>query len=153
MFSRVRPVLLPLTAVVAALVLAGCGGGGGVTVSGPPEPTFPPGVVPSAGVADLRTKLSSIAQDECARDDPATVYPTCGRFVTEVRASLPAVREQVPAAARTADTVEAGVSRFVSAGCVAAPNSGPSGDPRVFTPALAALQDDMRTLVATVGRG
>lgn len=152
MSTRPRSVLLWSTLVAAAAVLVGCGGGQAVEVSGPPEPTFPPGQVPAATLSDLRTKLASIAQDECARDDPATIYPTCGRFVTEVRAALPAVREQAPAGTAAADAVDAGVGRFLGSGCAAAPNSGPTGDPRVCSPALATLQADLRTLVGAVGR-
>lgn len=151
MYPRLRRTL-GLTTLAAALVVSACGGSDAVQVSGPPTPTFPPGVVPSATLDDLRTKLASISQDECARDDPATIYPTCGRFVTEVQASLPSVREQAPRAAKSADTVETGISRFVSGGCVAAPNSGPSGDPRTCGPALTVLQDDVRALVTAVGR-
>lgn len=152
MSTRPRSVLLCSTVVAAAVTLAGCGGSDAVQVSGPPEPTFPPGVVPSATVADLRTKLASISQDECAREDPARIYPTCARFITEVQASLPAVREQVPRATRAADTVQAAIGRFVSAGCVAAPNSGPSGNPAACGSALAVLQGNLRDLVTAVGR-
>ncbi|MBW0106454.1 hypothetical protein [Pseudonocardia sp. KRD291] len=152
MHSGLRKVTLGLTTLAAALVVAGCGGSDAVQVSGPPTPTFPPGVVPSATLDDTRTKLSSIAQDECARDDPAAIYPTCGRFVSEVQASLPAVREQAPNATRAADTVQSGIGRFVSGGCVNAANSGPAGDPRTCGPALATLQADVRDLVTAVGR-
>lgn len=152
MYSGLRKVTLGLSSFAAALVVAGCGGSNAVQVSGPPEPTFPPGVVPSATLDDTRMKLASIAQDECARDDPATTYPTCGRFVSEVQASLPAVREQAPNATQAADTVQADLGRFVSGGCVNAANSGPAGDPQTCGPALATLQEDVRGLVAAVGR-
>ncbi|MDN5915532.1 MAG: hypothetical protein L0I76_10570 [Pseudonocardia sp.] len=152
MYSGLRKVTLGLTTLAAALMVAGCGGSDAVQVSGPPTPTFPPGVVPTATLDDTRTKLASIAQDECALDDPATIYPTCGRFVSEVQASLPAVREQAPNATQAADTVQAGIGRFVSSGCVSAANSGPAGDPQICGPALATLQEDLRELVAAVGR-
>lgn len=140
-----------LTAIAVALVVAGCGGGNAVEVSGPPEPTFPPGVFPSATLDDTRTKLSSIAQDECARDDPAAIYPTCARFVGEVQAVLPAIREQAPAATGAADTVEQDLQRFQGGGCVNTANSGPPGNPRTCGPALATLQQDLRALVTAVG--
>lgn len=145
MLSRVLVVLAVL------LVAAGCGSGDAVHVTGP-EPTLPNGVVPSATLDDLRTKLASISQDECARDDPATVYRGCGRFVGEVEAALPAVRELAPGATRSADAVQRGVSAFTSAGCVAAPNAGPAGDPSTCAPALASIQEELRTMVAAVGR-
>lgn len=141
-----------LAGAAVALVVAGCGGSNAVEVSGPPEPTFPPGVVPSATLDDTRTKLSSIAQDECARDDPAAIYPTCARFAGEVQAVLPAVREQAPAATGAAETVQSSLQRFVGSGCVNAANSGPAGSPQTCGPALATVQQDLRTLVAAVGR-
>lgn len=145
MLSRVFVVLAVL------LVAAGCGSSNAVQVSGP-EPTLPNGVVPSATLDDLRTKLASISQDECARDDPAGIYPRCGRFIGEVEAALPAVRDRAPRAAASADAVQEGVSAFTSVGCVAAPNAGPAGDPATCAPALASVQQDLRTMVATVGR-
>ena len=128
----------------------GCGSDNAVTVTGP-EPTLPPGVVPSATLDDLRTKLSSISQDECATDDPAAVYRTCGRFVGEVEASLAAVRDRAPRASAAADAVQARLTAFTGAGCVAAPNAGPAGDPATCAPALGKLQRDLGTMVAAVG--
>ncbi|MDQ4115366.1 MAG: hypothetical protein M3235_00225 [Actinomycetota bacterium] len=145
MLSRVLVVL------AALLVAAGCGGGDAVQVRGP-EPTLPNGVVPSATLDDLRTKLASISQDECAREDPAAIYRGCGRFVREVEAALPAVRDRAPGASRSADAVQRGVSAFTSAGCVAAPNAGPAGDPAACGAALASVQQDLRAMVAAVGR-
>ena len=145
MLSRVLVVLAVL------LVAAGCGSSNAVQVSGP-EPTLPNGVVPSATLDDLRTKLASISQDECARDDPAAVYRGCGRFIGEVEAALPAVRDRAPRASESADAVQRGVAGFTGAGCVAAPNAGPAGDPSTCGPALAAVQQDLRTMVAAVGR-
>ena len=152
MYSRSRPAALLLVALTAGLALAGCGGGDAVEVSGPPPPTFARGEVPSATLDDLRLKLSSISQDECLRDDPARIYPTCGRFLSELQASLPAVRELAPGATKAADTADGAAQRVVRAGCVNAPNSGPAGAPNVCGPALAVLQDDVRALVAAVGR-
>ncbi len=140
-----------VVSLLLLVLLAGCGGSNAVEVSGP-TPTLPPGVVPSATLDDLRTKLASISQDECARDDPAGIYPTCGRFIREVEASLPAVRDRAPAATRSADAVQRGVTTFTGAGCVAAPNAGPAGAPGTCAPALGALQQDLRTMVAAVGR-
>lgn len=145
MLSRVLVVLAVL------LVAAGCGGGNAVHVTGP-EPTLPNGVVPSATLDDLRTKLASISQDECAREDPAGVYRRCGRFIGEVEAALPAVRNLAPGASRSADAVQRGVAAFSGAGCVAAPNAGPAGDPATCAPALGSVQRDLRTMVAAVGR-
>ena len=44
------------------------------------------------------------------------------------------------------------LQRFVGSGCVNAANSGPAGSPRTCGPALATVQQDLRTLVAAVGR-
>lgn len=145
MLSRVLVVLAVL------LVAAGCGSSNAVQVTGP-EPTLPNGVVPGATLEDLRTKLASISQDECARDDPADVYRICGRFVGEVAASLAAVRDRAPRASAAADAVQGRVTAFTGAGCVAAPNAGPAGAPETCAPALASLQQDLRTMVAAVGR-
>lgn len=137
--------------LVVLLVLSGCGGSNAVEVRGP-EPTLPPGGVPSATLEDLRLKLASISQDECARDDPATVYPDCGRFVAEIEASLAAVRDRVPAASPAADAVQRDVTAYTRGGCAAAPNSGPAGDPATCASALGALQRDVRTMVRAVAR-
>lgn len=145
MLSRVLVVLAVL------LVAAGCGSSNAVQVTGP-EPTLPPGVVPSATLVDLRTKLASISQDECAREDPAGVYRNCGRFIGEVEASLASVRDRAPRATESADAVQRGITAFTGAGCVAAPNAGPAGDPVTCGPAMARLQQDLRTMVAVVGR-
>ncbi|MET0188202.1 MAG: hypothetical protein ABW212_04330 [Pseudonocardia sediminis] len=152
MHQGLRKVMFGLTSIAVALVVTGCGGTNAVEVSGPPTPTFPPGVVPSATLDDTRTKLSSIAQDECARDDPAAIYPTCARFVGEVQAVLPAIREQAPRATQAADTVQTGLQRFVGGGCVNAANSGPAGEPQTCGPALGTVQQDLRSLVTAVGR-
>ncbi|MCW0213760.1 MAG: hypothetical protein OJJ54_10400 [Pseudonocardia sp.] len=149
-----RPHLL-VAVPVLLLALAGCG------ESAAPARPAGPGDAPAAvstSLADLQTKLASIAKDECAlTKDPAAVYPRCGRFVREVQNSTPAARADSaglaiePGVRAAADAVDAAVDQMARDQCTTPMGAGTPGPPEACGPDLVALQAAVKALVAAVG--
>jgi hypothetical protein len=145
---------LVLVVPVLLLALSGCG------ESAAPARPAGPGDAPTerTSLADLQTKLASIAQDECATTkNPAAVYPRCGRFVREVQNSTPAARADSkglaiePGVRSAADAVDAAVSQLARDQCTTPVGAGTPGPPQACGPDLEALQAAVRALVTAVG--
>lgn len=136
--------------LTALLVLTGCGTGtpGPTTGAGP---TGRPGATGFLELETLRAKLRFFLGDRCASGDPATVYPRCARFTTEVRTVLPQVRRDVPAAADQADATGRALDQLARTGCEPAPGTTGGGDPAVCGSAYRQVQDGLRGLVVAVG--
>ncbi|GAA4552538.1 hypothetical protein [Pseudonocardia xishanensis] len=134
--------------LVASLVLGGCGA---ATTSAPSS-----GGGPSATLPALRTKLASLALDECLTQPGAQAYPNCSRFVREVQNVVPAARAESGAVASpgalvaAADAVDGAVGRLTQDTCVAT-GGAPVGGPQDCGPDFTSLQQSFRNLVAAVG--
>lgn len=139
-----------LLVALTALVLAGCSTGP-ATIS---ERSSTPTATTDARSADrteaLRTKFAFLEGDPCAQDDPAAAFPRCGRFITEIRNTIPQVRRDAPAAGARAGSTEAALDRFTAAGCEGNPGTLGGGDPARCGPALAQVQREVRALATAV---
>lgn len=150
--SRPGPAASLLVPVVTLALVGGCSTGP-ATIG---ERTGSPSAAPTtdARAADrteaLRTKFAFYLRDGCATADPAQVFPQCGRFVTEIRNTLPQVRRDAPEAAGPAEATEAALDRFTADGCEGTPGALGAGDAASCGPALARVQQEVRDLGAAV---
>lgn len=88
------------------LVAAGCGHEAGP--SAPPAAKFGP------SVQDLTVKASALEADQCQTVSPATVYPECERYTTEVANFGNSVTAET-AGAKQADAIKAAVDKMQAA--------------------------------------
>ncbi|GDY29973.1 hypothetical protein GTS_16060 [Gandjariella thermophila] len=129
-----RPVWL--AGVALLVLLAGCAGG---SRSGTPAPPT------TADATALRVKVHALEADQCQRVDARTVYPECGRYVTEVAGTVGTLRSQLsgqPAAGDALARLQSGVSAYQSRGC-----DGPAAPADECAAALTTL----RTALAQAG--
>lgn len=145
------------TLLVAALLLAGCSADRPAASSAKDTQPWPGQTaserVGAPGLEALRTKFRFFAQDPCWSDDPAKVFPRCGRFTTEIRNALPQVRQDAPAAAAQADLVGKALDDFAAKGCQADPGTLAEGDAAVCGPAFRAVQETAQGMATAAGAG
>lgn len=141
---------LPVLLAVLALTVAGCGA---TTADG--RPTTPVRTGVDGSLSLLTDKIDSIALDECATKNPATVFPNCPRFITEVGNVAVAVTGAAPgrpdaaALQSTATAVGDAVSGFIGHGCVASP-SEPVPSAATCGPDLQKIQAGLKAMQAAV---
>lgn len=146
----------PALIALLTLTIAGCGA---TTPDGTPTTPVRTGV--DGSLAALTDKIDSIALDECATKDAATVFPNCPRFITEVGNVAVAVTGAAPgrpgaaALQSSATAVGEAVSAFVRDGCVASPSEqAPSAatcgpDLKKIQTGLKAMQSAVNASAAT----
>lgn len=101
-----------------ALVLAGLLGSGalaGCADNQPGDVNNGPGY--TQNVSDLLVKVPALASDPCRSTQAGTVYPNCGRYVTEVASTLGALRANLPGDSRALDDLQGAVNRYQQLGC------------------------------------
>ncbi|HEY2203905.1 MAG TPA: hypothetical protein VGH99_05465 [Pseudonocardia sp.] len=126
----------PLLGVPAALALvAGCGSS--ALTHSPSQHSAPtasrPTAVPAASaVTSAVLKLDLISQDGCQTDPAEEIYPSCDRFLAELRSAVGTVRTGAaslpngPDVTATADRITAASDAFDRDGCGSGPYaSGP----------------------------
>jgi hypothetical protein len=122
-----------LAGVALLVLLAGCGGAGqGGSTGGSQAP-------PATGdVSALRVKVHALEADQCQRVDPRTVFPECGRYVTEVAGTVGTLRGQLAGQPNSGDALarlQSGVSEYQGKGC-----EGPSAPADECAAALGKLR-------------
>ena len=98
-----------LAGVLALAALAGCAD------NQPGDTNTGPGYTDN--VADLLVKVPALDGDPCRSKQSATLFPNCGRYVTEVANTLGALRDDLPNQASALTALQGAVTRFQQLGC------------------------------------
>jgi hypothetical protein len=101
-------VSLRVLLVPAALLLLAAGCSQEAGPSGPPAAKFGP------SVPDLTVKAAALQADQCQTVDPATVYPECERYATEVVNFSNSVTAET-AGSKQSDAIKAAVDKLQAA--------------------------------------
>jgi len=115
-----------LAGVLSLAALAGCAD------NQPGDTNTGPGY--TNNVADLLVKLPALDGDPCRGKQVATLFPNCGRYVTEVAGTLGALRDNLPGQAVALTALQGAVTRFQQLGCDTITGS-PSAVQQVACPA------------------
>ncbi|HWC83363.1 MAG TPA: hypothetical protein VG756_25695 [Pseudonocardiaceae bacterium] len=68
-------------------------------------------------IADLKVKLPALDSDPCRGKQVTTLYPDCGRYVTEVANTLGAIKGNLAGQSRAIGALQADVSKYQGMGC------------------------------------
>ena len=98
-----------LAGVLALAALAGCAD------NQPGDTNNGPGYTDN--VADLLVKVPALDGDPCRSKQAGTLYPNCGRYVTEVANTIAALRDNLPNQAQALTALQGAVSKFQQLGC------------------------------------
>jgi hypothetical protein len=98
-----------LICVLGTLVLAGCADNQPGDVNNGPGYTN--------NVSDLLVKLPALDGDPCRGAQVATLFPNCGRYVTEVANTLALLRDDLPDQGASVTALQNAVNAFQRLGC------------------------------------
>ena len=123
---------------LAALVLAGCAN------TQPGDRNTGRGY--TNDVSDLLVKVPALQGDPCRGKQADQLFPSCGRYVTEVANTVSALRTDLPAQSTETNTLQNAVTSYQRSGCDTAGTS-PTVDQRNKCPrALAAIGAELDQL-------
>jgi len=117
------------SAAVGAVLLALLVGCGSSLTNTPGNSANAPAQSGGSAVADAVTKLNQIAQDSCQTQPPQLVYPTCDRFIAELRSAVTTVQngaDGLPNASsvrETSSTALSAADAFQRDGCGTGPGA------------------------------
>lgn len=97
------------TALAAVLALAGCAD------AQPGDVNNGPGYTDS--IADLLVKIPALQNDPCRSTQASTIYPNCGRYVTEVANVVDAVHAELPSQPNLTTNLQNAVNTFQQLRC------------------------------------
>lgn len=129
--GRLRAGIALAGTALALVAIAGCAG------------TQPGDKTPSSGYTDeissLLVKVPALRADPCRGTQATTRFPDCGRFVTEVAGTVPAVRTDLPNQPNATVTLQNAVNSYQRLSCDTA-GSTPSAQQKEQCPqALTAI--------------
>jgi hypothetical protein len=134
-----------LAGVLGLAVLAGCAD------NQPGDTNNGPGY--TNNVADLLVKVPALDSDPCRSKQDNTIWPNCGRYVTEVANTIGALRDDLPGQTATLTTLQAAVTRFQQLGCdtvTGAPTALQQGDCPATLTTIGGALDVLGTALAAL---
>lgn len=96
-------------ALAAVLTLAGCAD------TQPGDVNNGPGYTDS--IADLLVKIPALQNDPCRSAQATTIYPNCGRYVTEVANVIDAVHAELPSRPNLTTNLQGAVNTYQRLRC------------------------------------
>jgi hypothetical protein len=123
---------------LAALAVAGCAD----TQPGDQNP----GVGYTNNVSDLLVKIPALTSDPCRGAQAPQLFPSCGRFVTEVSNTVNALHADVPGQATEINALSTAIHAYQSLSCDSAGNTPTATQNAQCPAALTAIGRDLDQL-------
>jgi hypothetical protein len=102
----------------------------------------------------LATKVPLLQADICYTNDPAKVYPLCGKFVTELGSTVGVMRVQLAqrdaALAQEVTLLQTGIDQYQKNSCESAGNSPSSTQISLCPKAIQEIQQSIGSLRTTL---
>jgi hypothetical protein len=110
-----------------------------------------PGAGYTNNVSDLLVKIPALQADPCRGKQADQLFPTCGRYVTEVSNTVNALRADVPGHVDAINSLAGAVNRYQTMDCDT-PNGRPTASQQTNCPkALADIGTDLDQLDNALG--
>lgn len=130
------------TALAAVLALAGCAD------RQPGDVNNGPGYTDS--IADLLVKIPALQNDPCRGTQATTIYPNCGRYVTEVSNVIDAVHAEVPNQPTLTSRLQDSVNSYQRLRCETVNNDATATQAKSCPDALRAIGTELDSVDKTL---
>jgi hypothetical protein len=133
-----------VAALAAVLVLAGCAD------AQPGDVNNGPGYTDS--IADLLVKIPALQNDPCRGTQANTIYPNCGRYVTEVANVVDAVHAELPSQPQLTSNLQNAVNTFQRLRCESVNNNASATQARSCPDALRTIGTELDSVDKTLSK-